>query len=86
MVPKQTKTAPHSKDGLQNAVQKKMPAWWDKDMRARVNGEIGTKDKKAMTREGALTASIWGIGVSAEIKLWRVTHGDLLVGMMCVIG
>ena len=55
-------------------------------MGARVNGEIRTKGKKTTTREGASNALRWGIGVSVETKPWRVAHGGLVVGMMCVIG
>ena len=54
-------------------------AWWDNEMGARVDGEIGIKDKKEMTREGASNASRWGIGVSAETKPWHVAHRGLVV-------
>ena len=61
----------------------KSPAWQDKEMGVRVDGGIGIKDKETTTREGASNASRWGIGVSAETKLWQVDHRGLVVWYVC---
>ena len=52
-------------------------------MGVRVDGGIGIKDKETTTREGASNASRWGIGVSAETKLWQVDHRGLVVWYVC---
>ena len=49
----------------------KSPAWQDKEMGVRVDGEIGIKDKKATTREGALKA------MSKMAIAANVTHPNL---------